>query len=135
MFHRQWKGVGEYQPSGKEIAGAERLIAEHGFELVSSALPRLVKLLREEWPKCRTFKGVETYLHEALVPVRERERREDQRRREREAQEAERRNLEDAARRDADLEARWLRLSAEDQQEIQSAALTGHPPDLESPPK
>ena len=129
-FHAQWTGRGECDPSGKEIAIAESLITEHGYDTISGALPRLLKVLKDKWPDCRTFKGVEVYLSEALAPVRERERREEERQREQEERDAERRRTEAARNRDADLEAHWQQLSAEEQQEIQAAALTGHPPDL-----
>jgi len=54
-------------------------LTEHGYDTISSALPRLLNVLKDNWPDCRTFKGVEVYLTEALAPIRERERREEQR--------------------------------------------------------
>lgn len=129
-FHTQWTGRRECDPLWKEIAIAEHLITEHGYDTISSALPRLLNVLKDNWPDCRTFKGVEVYLTEALAPIRERERREKQRRRERAEQETERERCEIARKRKAELETEWERLSDVERWEIRSAALKGHPADL-----
>ena len=129
-FHTKWTGRGECDPSRKEIAIAERLITEHGYDTLSGALPRLLKVLKEKWPDCRTFKGIEMYLTEGLALVREREKREDQRRREQEEQDAECRRQDVARKRQAELKTEWERLSDHQQWEIRSVALKGHPADL-----
>ena len=80
-FHALWSGTKRDRPSEKELAIARRLIGEHGQAMVSAALPRAVKVLREKWPDCRTFKGVESYFAEATGPLRDRQRHEQRRRR------------------------------------------------------
>jgi len=129
-FHQLWSGVGEYQPSQRELASASRLIAEHGLENLKAALPRLVKILKTKWPDCRTFKGAEAYIAEALTPVRDRRRREEQRRRDDEAKKAERDREQVARERQSGLELLWKQLSPEEQLEIRATAHRGHPSDV-----
>jgi hypothetical protein len=129
-FHRLWSRVGEYEPAEKELVIANRLIGDHGLNTVQAALPRLVKILKQKWPDCRTFKGVEAYIAEALAPVRDRSRREDDRDRQDQDLEAERHRQQAARRRQSELESVWQQLSPEEQRELRTAAHSGHPADV-----
>jgi len=129
-FHELWSGGAGYEPTEKELALARRLIGQHGQETLSAALPRVVKVLRQKWPDCRTFKGVEAYLGEATRPLRERERREETRRQEEQQAEAEARRRHEQQQRHVQLERLWQSLSSKEQKHIQAAALHGHPADV-----
>jgi len=89
-----------------------------------------VKILKQKWPDCRTFKGVEAYIAEALAPVRDRSRREDDRDRQDQDLEAERHRQQAARRRQSELESVWQQLSPEEQRELRTAAHSGHPADV-----
>jgi hypothetical protein len=78
-FHQLWSGAGECRIGEKELSIAQRLISDHGADTMEGALPRVVKVLRQKWPDCRTFKGVEVYLSQALAPMQERKHRDEQR--------------------------------------------------------
>ena len=129
-FYIEWTSEDLHVPSSNEITTAKRLIAEHGIDTATEMLPRLVKVLKQRWPECRTFMGAMRYLPDALSHVRERRRRQEQRQREDAEYKAERRRKESAGQRETKLESQWQRLSPEKQQEIRSIALIGHPRDL-----
>jgi hypothetical protein len=129
-FHALWSGGGDCNPGTKEIAIAERLIETHGQETVASLLPRVVAVLKDKWPDCKTFRGVEAYLDEAMRPVHEQRRREEDREREQELADADRRRCEERRQRQAELERAWQSLPADEQEAIRSEALRGHPADV-----
>jgi len=129
-FHRLWSGAEEHRAGQGEIAIAERLIEVHGAETIAGALPDAVKILKTKWPDCKTFKGVESYIDDALRPLREQQRRKEQRCTEEEQQREESRRREHERKRHADLEEQWLGLSAAEQQEVRATALKGHPADV-----
>lgn len=129
-FHAAWSGGEECRPSPGEIAIAERLIAEHGFDVLLTAVPRLISVLRQKWPDCKTFKGFEVYLSDALAPVREREQRVHLRRKEANDRAAEEQQREQARMENQQLENVWRDLSADQREDIRRAALRGHPRDI-----
>ncbi len=99
---------------------AEWLFETHGADVIRQLLPNVVKVLKKKWPDCKTFKGVESYLDDALRPFRQEERRERERRETEEGAAAEQR-------RQALLERMFDSLPAAEQQKIRSAAPRGQP--------
>jgi acyl-CoA reductase-like NAD-dependent aldehyde dehydrogenase len=86
-----------------------------------------VKVLREKWPDCRTFKGVESYFAEATGPLRDRQRHEQRRLEEQQQAEAESRRRREQEERQAELERLWESLAEDEREEIRAVALRGHP--------
>jgi len=128
-FHRLWSGAEECRAGQGELAIAERLIEAQGAETIADALPNAVKVLKSKWPDCKTFKGVESYIDDALRPLKEQHRRKEMRRKEEEQRHEETRQQQEESRRNAELEQIWSNLSPEAQADIRSTALRGHPVD------
>jgi len=126
-FHRLWSGAGRYRPSQGEIAIAQRLINSYGAKLIAAALPEAVKVLKMKWPDCKTFKGVEAYIDDALRPLREQERRASARHREQQERTHEQRQQERGRKRNEELNRLWEKLSAVEQKKVRTAAVKGHP--------
>ena len=129
-FHRLWSGVGEYRPGAGELVIAKELIRVHDAETIRLALPSAVRVLRKKWPDCRTFRGVERYLDDALEPLRARRDREQARCRANEAAAAESQQQADKERRRADLERIWNGLPLREQEMIRTDATRGHLPSV-----
>jgi len=129
-FHRLWSGAKERRAGQGELAIAERLTEAHGAETIAGALPNAVKILKSKWPDCKTFKGVESYIDDALRPLREQHRRKEMRRQEEERRQEETRQQQEERKRNAELEEAWRNLSPAEQEDIRSTALRGHPVDV-----
>jgi len=127
QFHATWSRAGDCNPGEKELAVAERLIEQFGEETIAAAMPRVVAVLRDKWPDCKTFKGVESYLGEAMRPLQEQRRRKAERDQAEEVADAERRRRDEKRRQQAELERRWQSLSHREQEAIRTEALRGHP--------
>lgn len=57
-------------PNASELEFARQCIETHGVEELRAAIPKLVSILRKEWPNARTFLAAKEYLPQALKLVR-----------------------------------------------------------------
>jgi len=126
-FHRMWSRSEEYSPGARELAIAKRLLESYDSETIAQALPHAVKVLKIKWPNCKTFKGVESYIDDALRPLADQRRREQARRQAEEEAATHSQQQADTQRRNAELNQIWENLSASQQKKIRALAVRGHP--------
>lgn len=128
-FYRLWAGAPEGQrggpaPGGKDVQQAESLLREHGAEAVHEMLPILVRIVRKEWPACRSFSGaVQKYLSETLKAyevqlqrTRSKQAAEERREQERAQEEAQQKD-------ELQLQKAWEALPEQEQQDIRNRVL------------
>jgi hypothetical protein len=126
-WYRLWDGKETQRPTKGEIEFARELIEQYGREKAKGCIPHLVKRMKVEWPKAKTFGAARKYVADAVADYDrtnhrlERERQE-QRARQEEEEKARRRTIEEAQA-EAAWKPVWERLSDAERDEIRQAVL------------
>lgn len=129
-FYRQW-GNRQQRPTTKDLDLARRLLAEHGQVQMKACLPLVIDQLKRYWPGARTFVAIESYLPDVIQQEEHRKRREAEQQfqadREQKRFTVERKQEQEIAAWEAVWEQRWLNLSLEDQELIQTDLIHEYP--------
>jgi hypothetical protein len=116
-FYRLWDG-GATSPGPRDLEQAHTLLQDHGSTALA-LLPLLVRVVRKEWPECRSLSGaLQKYGTEAVKlwqrqQQRDQEQQQAQTTRQQEQEAEQQRQNEERRRREA-----WERLPEEDKQRI-----------------
>ncbi len=130
-FHRLWSGNANHRPSKTELAYADELIGEYGFDELHEALKALVNRMKTGFKDAKTFGAARHYFPELLQ-----QRQHDQLRRERERVEHEQLRIEEREQQDRKsqraerrqtLLVAWNKLSIAEQKQIQDHTLDAIP--------
>ena len=126
-FYRRWRGTVLTQPTPKELAIAQGIIAEHGAAKAKSLVPFVIQELKQHWPSAKAFGAIVAYLPQAAARYEVEQRRSRQRATERLAsREQEQLAVREKQRRqqlETEWQPRWDALSRFEQDELQAAVL------------
>lgn len=127
QFHELWSGNGNRRPFKSESEAARSLIEIHGAEMVQAVMPRVVKAMKNQFPKAKTFGATRDYFNAEVARYEKEERlraKQEQERLEQARQDKQRalRRQSRNERKDALLEL-WQELSADDQKRLRAEAI------------
>lgn len=127
-FYRSWR-PGERPAVGEADRGqARELVGRLGAAKLLAVLPDLVRILKKEWPACKSFSGaVGKYLSDALRAWERRQRQQEATVRAKATGQAASAEAAQSAEERRRLEAEWQALSDERRAEIERAVLARHP--------
>ena len=126
-FHKLWSDTGNLRPTKSELNVADELMDAHGRRRIEKTLPRVVAVMRREFPKAKTFGATRRYFAQVMADA---DRKEQQQRETREREESQREE-ETRAKKQKDewrkaryeLLAVWKDLDEQEQETVERAAL------------
>ena len=127
QFHALWDGNDQYHPTSTDRARAKQIITAYGQQKAEQLLPTVVELVRERFPKAKSFGATNRYWFEAAAELEKHERAGERRKQEfvaEQLEEAHRRQQRDTQER---FEERWNQLPPAEQQAIRDHVLASHP--------
>lgn len=123
-FYRQWEPTQPAQPGPRDLEQTRALLEQHDLETARALIGCLVRVLRQEWPDCRSFSGaVQKYLGEALKHHRAQVRREEGKRAAEQRRQQDRDESRTKQSEEQLLIERWNALPADRQQAIREKVL------------
>lgn len=130
QFHALWDGNDQYHPTSADRARAQDILATYGPKQAEALLPHVVEIMREHFPKAKSFGATARYWFDAAKDTQQKQAAADRRKQEfidHELQE-ERHRQEKSSQQH--WQAEWELLPAEEQEGIQRHVLATTSPSM-----
>ncbi len=130
QFHSLWEGNDQYQATSTDRARAKEVLTAYGSRHAEKLLPLVVELLREHFPKAKSFGATARYWSDAHKTEEHTQAAGDRRKQDFIDHQlaAERRRLLETRR--EQLDETWSTLPEDEQQAIRDQVLASHPPSM-----
>lgn len=131
QFHSLWDGTDQYHPTSADRIRAEEVLTAYGPKQAENLLPLVVELLREHFPRAKSFGATARYWFDAAKDYKQQQSAVDRRKQEfidRQLQD-ERRDQEKADQQR--LQKQWDLLPADEQEAIKRRILESNSPSLQ----
>jgi hypothetical protein len=131
QFHGLWDSNEQYHPTPTDRARAKDVIAAYGQQQAEQLLPAVVELLREHFPKAKSFGASARYWSEAAAQADQKARAAERRKREFVTAQLDEGRRQQQLSDEQRLQHAWENLSAADQQGIREHVLASHPASMQ----
>ncbi|HYV40076.1 MAG TPA: hypothetical protein VE988_30600 [Gemmataceae bacterium] len=128
-FHRLW-GNANFRPSKAEVTTARELMDKYGRQALQTALPAVVRRMKQKWPDAKTFVAAVRYVDEVLTEHRRRQHAEERERTALAEEAGDQKAAASRAKDQAALKLLWEKLPEEQRTTIREEVLARQPQGL-----
>lgn len=127
QFHALWDGDDHYQPTPTDRTRAKAIVAAYGQQQAESLLPAVVELVRQHFPKAKTFGATTRYWPDAAAEVDKQGRAAERRKQDFVAQQIDEAHRRQQLDHEQSLQQIWDALPPAEQETIRNHVLASHP--------
>jgi hypothetical protein len=131
QFHALWDNDDSYAPTTAERALAREILSKYGTQPAEKLLPRLVEIMREHFPKAKSFCASRRYWSDAAKNIQHEQTASERRKKEFIDQELEEAKAQQDKANLERWEAHWNRLPTGERQEVREYVLATSSPRLQ----
>lgn len=127
QFHALWDSNDQYQPTPTDRARAKEIITAYGQQKAEALLPAVVELVREHFPKAKSFGATSRYWTDAAAQLDQTERVAERRKQEFVTEQLDAARQRQELSKQQHMQAQWEVLPPAEQQSIRDHVLHSHP--------